>query len=142
MSGVRSCLWHLYTQTVLLDSKSFSEIQGLSFSDSASSFIFCSCMRVRVEPISASFCISLESSAGLLSSASSCPSTSKRNLFRGLGAELISKLLFKDLSLLFTIALIFWNLSEVPNDSPIDTRILVRGVMTGDMRVGLFMGEI
>lgn len=43
-----------------------------------------------------------------LPSASSCPSTSKRNLFRGLGAEPRSRVLLKERSLLLTIWLIFW----------------------------------
>ncbi len=46
-----------------------------------------------------------------LPSASSCPSMSKRNLFRGLGAEPPPRLLLRDQSALLTISLIFWNLS-------------------------------
>ena len=44
-----------------------------------------------------------------LPSASSCPSTSNRNLFRGFGVEPRSRVLLKDRSLLLTIWLIFWN---------------------------------
>lgn len=43
-----------------------------------------------------------------LPSASSCPSTSKRSLFRGFGPEPMSRALLKERSLLFTIWLIFW----------------------------------
>lgn len=44
-----------------------------------------------------------------LLSASSCPSTSNRNLFRGFGAEPGSRHLLKERSPLLTIWLIFWN---------------------------------
>lgn len=44
-----------------------------------------------------------------LPSASSCPSTSNRSLFRGFGVEPRSRVLLKERSLLLTIWLIFWN---------------------------------
>lgn len=47
-----------------------------------------------------------------LPSASSCPSTSNRNLFRCFGGPPRSKVLLKERSVLFTIWLIFWNRLE------------------------------
>lgn len=100
------------------------------FEKSILSFIFCFCIRVRVEVISASFCWNLDS-AGicLLPSASSDPSMSKRSFFSGLGGLPPSALLLSTLSLLHTIWFIFWNFSDVPNDSPIETKILDLGVI-------------
>lgn len=84
------------------------------FEVSMLSFIFCFCIRVRVEVISASFCWNLDSPGRcLLPSASSDPSISKRSFFSGLGGLLPSALLLSTRSLLHTIWFIFWNFSEV-----------------------------
>lgn len=70
-----------------------------------------------------------------LPSASSCPSISKRSLFSGLGASLTSAPRFSCLSLLHTIWFIFWNFSEVWNDTKIAKESPINPATTQTSRI-------